>query len=110
MIYETSELIGPNDLRVQNWNIIELPSVPPVEGSVDRHIFGWSPDTNLWQLSSKINDEQEEYIETRSRKYFKIGPAASRTELAGVIQLTNFLQAWRVDSETIEAVTAKLNE
>ena len=104
MMVKTSDLIGPNDLQVEDWVIIELPTESRKPDEVDLHIFGWSPTTKLWQLSSKILVDLESHIETRSRKYFKIGPQATRVSLDGLSQLAYFLQAWRIDTETIEHV------
>lgn len=94
------------DIQVRDWSIIELPQMRLDGTGVDRHMFGYSDETYKWQLSSRIHDETEDYIETRSRKYFKNGPAVKQLPPEGLEVLVHLLRQWRESEESIEAIVA----
>jgi len=109
----TRMLAGSDDLTLNEWVIIEVQR--PVEFAdeeqniTDLHIFGWCPDTGVYQLSSKILEETDNYIRTRSRKYFKEGPSNSDKQgLQAITQLVRFLHSgWGTDLSIVKSIVEK---
>lgn len=112
-----TSLITNKDLFLNQWTIIELPELPHIGNGIDCHIYGWCHDTQLWHLSSKILNCENEFIETRSRKYYKGSPwnniiepiDITQIDLShGINQLKQFLLVWDVDKDTIDTIVSKL--
>lgn len=99
--------MGVGDLALQDWVIIDLSSLenPNV---FDRHMFGFCLQTDVYQICSKILEETDEYCQTRSRKYFKDGPAATKLSMDATGNLVDFLHyGWRIPIEQVREVVAK---
>ena len=94
-------LYGKIDLTVTDWFIFEL--------SNRRHIFGKCFETGHFQLSSGILEETEEYVRTKSRKYFKDGPAnQERQQQAAMITFVEFLRyGWGENEAEISRLVQK---
>lgn len=102
-----SSLVGPDDVTVKEWCYIRLALD---EGSeITSHLFGFCTKTLSYVLCSPILIDNDEWIETRSRKYFKEGP--ERTELTkyAAHQLRKYLlYTWAVREEEVNRVVSEL--
>lgn len=96
-----TSIYGNHDLTVTNWFIFE--------SGTGRHIFGMCFETGQFQLSSAILEETDEYVRTKSRKYFKDGPAnQDRQDKPAMITLREFLKfGWRRPDEEISRLIQK---
>ncbi len=106
--YETvisTKNMGVGDLVVCQWKIIEVELDP---GVITRHMFGWSPTTRKWQISSKILSEADDHIQTKSRKYWKEGDQAGKLSFEGKDMLMQFLHIWGRSEAEISAVISKI--
>ena len=106
MIIRTRDM-GVGDLGLTGWKIFALSRLDGADG-VERHIFGFCPDTDLYQISSEILEKAPEWIRTRSRRYYKLGPPGRGWRPQELEDFTWFLSIWRVDPAEIEAVVAGL--
>lgn len=96
----TGEL-SVNDLSLEGWKILDLrPLGNPV---LERHIFGYSRETGYYQLSSRILEETESWVRTRSRHYFKVGPAKTGWVLEEKLQFIDMLQCWGLTDDQVTA-------
>jgi hypothetical protein len=101
MITSTSSLIGRNDILVNDWVIFSLDDA--------RHIFGYSMQTGLWQISSQIVEETADYIQTRSRKYFKGAPMSINSPLSTLSELVWLLEGgWNLTKEQVDQIMASI--
>jgi hypothetical protein len=101
MLIKTSDIARPGiDFTLSNWIIFELPSEtdPALSG---RYMFGFNESRADWMLCSEIQAECEAFVETRSRRYFKDGQAAS-LRFDGVMRLLAYLRAWGIDTTYIQ--------
>lgn len=106
MSIPTRLLVGSNDLTLVDWTIIEIEGVD--DQRFGRHIFGWCDQTKLFQISSKILEDQPEYIRTKSRKYFKQGPEEKDLPLDAVAQLVDFVMYhWCLNHEIAKGLVYK---
>lgn len=99
--------MGVGDLGLTGWRIFALSRLDGADG-VERHIFGFCPETDLYQISSEILEETPDWIRTRSRRYYKLGPPGRRWQLQEFGEFARFLTIWRVDTAEIETVVASL--
>ncbi len=99
--------MGVGDLGLTGWKIFALSRLDGA-GGVERHIFGFCPDTDLYQISSEILEEAPEWIRTRSRRYYKLGPPGRGWRSEELEYFTRFLSLWRVGPAEIAAVAAGL--
>lgn len=101
MIFTTKELIGPDDILVNDWTIFLFENT--------RHIFGFSMQTGLWQVSSPILEDTENYIRTRSRKYFKGAPMTTSSPIVAISELMWLLQTgWGLTSTQLDEIAASV--
>lgn len=103
MFVPTSQLVGTRDLQLTNWTIIELDG--------ERHIYGWCLQTHVWQLASAAIEVTDEYIQTRSRKYYKIGEEQKSLSMDAIDELVYFLrQGWNVPLKDVQRIVYKHSE
>jgi hypothetical protein len=98
---------GPRDLTLNEWVIIEVPRTDAAgESRIDRHIFGHCYETHVYQLSSQIVGETDEYIQTKTRKYFKDGPEFKDNQPKWAMeQLAYFMiRGWGTKFEIVEPI------
>lgn len=106
MAIPTRLYAGTNDLTLVDWTIIEIDD--PEEPRFGRHIFGWCHETRLFQISSKILEDQPEYIRTKTRKYFKDGEECKDLPLDATAQLVDFVwHYWGLGYEVAKGLVYK---
>lgn len=102
--------MGVGDLALQEWIIIDLTSLERPD-AFDRHMFGFCEQTDVYQICSKILEETDQYCQTRSRKYFKDGPEATRLHMNATSNLVDFLYyGWRIPVEQVREIIAPFSD
>lgn len=102
-----TSLMNVGDLALEEWVIIDLSSLDEPE-VFDRHMFGYCLQTDVFQICSKILEETDQYVRTRSRKYFKDGPPAARLTMDATGNLVDFLHyGWRIPVDQVREVISQ---
>jgi hypothetical protein len=96
-------LLTPGDTDLTCWKIIELDRLDGRPGA-ERHIFGWVQTEFLWRISSEILEDAQDFVRTKSRRYFKRGPEEEFLSLEAAVNLSDFLACWGMSEQAVQTV------
>ena len=101
------EALGTDDIKLEAWRIFE---VSLQKGAPTRHAFGWAFNKGFYVICSAILEETEEWCRTRTRKYWKVGPRATKWDREEYDQFWEFLLLWQVPKEEISVIAEMLEK